>query len=151
MLPCSHFWRDCNLFTEEARPVIHSYHPLEFPFNYQIRAAAHNLISTVQLKSGNVTSLPLPYVVWWNPPGPIHRVQLAVYHQHQQQQHIQQQFLSYQLQQNHNQHQPPFTRYHWNSFNATDHFDNRYHLRSRSFFTHHLEGQPQAQRGMETR
>ncbi|XP_044595926.1 uncharacterized protein LOC123272952 isoform X2 [Cotesia glomerata] len=163
MLPCSHFWRDCTLFAEESRPVIHHHHHLGLQFNNP----GYRLLPTVSLKP-NGSGGSLPYVLWWRTPGPVHQVQVPI-----------QQFPQPQSQNQHqNQHQhqhqssyqqfgsiPPNLR-HFQTQNrrrqlagrryrdSSDSYDSQnLVLRARSSFAARgLEGRPQALlRGMETR
>ncbi|KAK0088269.1 hypothetical protein PV325_012593 [Microctonus aethiopoides] len=93
MLPRSHNWRDCTLFAEEARSLLHNYHQLSFQIN-QSRAlppqppppppppTTYHLLPTVQVKPGSSAASPLPHVLWWNTPGTLYQVQVQTIHQH---------------------------------------------------------------------
>ncbi|KAK0179454.1 hypothetical protein PV327_005205 [Microctonus hyperodae] len=173
MLPRSHNWRDCTLFAEEARSLLHNYHQLSFQIN-QSRAPTYHLLPTVQVKPASSATSPLPYVLWWNSPRTaLYQVQVQTIHQHfhrhhhhqhyhnntQQQQQYQlhqQQFLQNQQRQfcyqNNRRTQTQSRRRHRHDFRSSlNGFDNRNIFRPRSSFTHNLEGRLQAVRGMETR
>ncbi|XP_011313175.1 protein gustavus isoform X1 [Fopius arisanus] len=141
MLPRSHFWRDCNLFPEEA-PFIRHYHQrfsLSFHLNHSLSNGYH-LVPTIQVKHNN----PLPYVVWWRTPGSLHQIQVQPYQHYLHQQHQpNQQRRRAQRNRRYRQHRRRFHRR--ESFHIEE--ENQ---ASSSYLTQRLEHY-QVQRGMETR
>lgn len=157
MLPRSHYWRDCNLFTEEAQSYFENYYQqrigLSFYFNQSsiitpsLTSTSYRILpTTIQLKPTATTSSTFfPYVLWWQTPGAIHQIQPFNHYQQQQQTLLLQ---NYQRNYRRNYQKNRRQRH---QRNTNEFIEDRYFLRGRTNFNRGIQERTQVLRGMETR
>ncbi|XP_044014625.1 uncharacterized protein LOC122856807 isoform X4 [Aphidius gifuensis] len=155
MLPRSHYWRDCNLFTEEAQSYLTNYYQQRNGLSHNVNQLTSSSILYRILPSILFKSF-IPYCVLWQAPGIINQIQIQLLQLYQQLQRNRISQLSHQYQINkqlryRRNKQQYRRRRHRQDHRNTNSIEDRYFIRGRTNLTRGIQERTQLLRGMETR